>query len=69
MENEKTLLVMLSNAIGDNNKLETFLVKVFRKKVKRPKKKTFEKGRNIRKFVMNVIKNKVSIFRELSVIT
>lgn len=69
MENEKTLLVMLSNAIGDNNKLETFLVKVFRKKVKRPKKKTFEKGKNIRKFVMNVIKNKVSIFRELSVIT
>lgn len=65
MENEKTLLVMLSNAIGDNNKLETFLVKVFRKKVKRPKKKTFEKGKNIRKFVMNVIKNKVSIFREL----
>ena len=60
---------MLSNAIGDNNKLETFLVKVFRKKVKRPKKKTFEKGKNIRKFVMNVIKNKVSIFRELSVIT
>lgn len=69
MENEKTLLVMLSNAIGDNNKLETFLVKVFRKKVKRPKKKTFEKGKNIRKFEMNVIKNKVSIFRELSVIT
>ena len=69
MENEKTLLVMLSNAIGDNNKLETFLVKVFRKKVKRPKKKTFEKGKNIRKFVMNVIKNKVSIFRKLSVIT
>lgn len=69
MENEKTLLVMLSNAIGDNNKLETFLVKVFRKKVKRPKKKTLEKGKNIRKFVMNVIKNKVSIFRELSVIT
>lgn len=69
MENEKTLLVMLSNAIGDNNKLETFLVKVFRKKVKRPKKKTFEKGKSIRKFVMNVIKNKVSIFRELSVIT
>lgn len=69
MENEKTLLVMLSNAIGDNNKLETFLVKVFRKKVKRPKKKTFEKGKNIRKFVINVIKNKVSIFRELSVIT
>ena len=50
MENEKTLLVMLSNAIGDNNKLETFLVKVFRKKVKRPKKKTFEKGKSIRKF-------------------
>ena len=47
MENEKTLLVMLSNAIGDNNKLETFLVKVFRKKVKRPKKKTFEKGKMI----------------------
>lgn len=69
MENEKTLFVMLSNAIGDNNKLETFLVKVFRKKVKRPKKKTFEKGKSIRKFVMNVIKNKVSIFRELSVIT
>lgn len=69
MENEKTLLVMLSNAIGDNNKLETFLVKVFRKKVKRPKKKTFEKGKSIRKFVMNVIKNKVSIFRELSVVT
>ena len=45
MENEKALLVMLSNTIGDNNKLETFLVKVFRQKEKRPKKKTFEKGK------------------------
>ena len=38
-EQEKTLLSTFSSMIGENNKFEGFLTRVFKKKIKRAKKK------------------------------
>lgn len=43
-DREKALMQTLSNTIGDNNKFEAFLMKVFKKKIKRVKKKVTEEG-------------------------
>ena len=43
-EREKTLFTTFSTAIGENNKFEAFLTKVFKKKIKRTKKKQAEEG-------------------------
>lgn len=39
-EQEKALYTAFSSALGDNNKFESFLTRVFKKKIKRAKKKT-----------------------------
>jgi len=43
-ERENSLMSMLNNTIGDNNKFEAFLIKVFKKKIKRTKKKATNEG-------------------------
>ena len=43
-ERENTLNTTLNNTIGDGNKFETFLIKVYKKKIKRVKKKTSNEG-------------------------
>lgn len=44
-ERENTLNATLNKTIGDGNKFEAFLIKVYKKKIKRVKKKTNKKGR------------------------
>ena len=39
LEQEKALYTTFSTALGENNKFENFLTKVFKKKIKRAKKK------------------------------
>jgi len=39
LEQEKALYTTFSAALGENNKFENFLTKVFKKKIKRAKKK------------------------------
>lgn len=39
LEQEKALYTTFSTAMGENNKFENFLTKVFKKKIKRAKKK------------------------------
>jgi hypothetical protein len=39
MEQEKALYSTFTTAIGENNKFDNFLTKVFKKKIKRAKKK------------------------------
>ncbi|XP_057301359.1 cilia- and flagella-associated protein 44-like isoform X2 [Hydractinia symbiolongicarpus] len=46
LQREKTLFTTFSNTIGDNNKFEGFLTKVFKKKIKRAKKKTTDGGQS-----------------------
>jgi len=41
-EREKALFLTFTNTMGDNNKFEAFLTKVFKKKIKRAKKKNVE---------------------------
>ena len=48
-ERETSLMTTLSNTIGDNNKFEAFLTKVFKKKIKRTKKKSTNEGECINK--------------------
>ena len=43
-ERENTLTTTLNNTIGDGNKFEAFLIKVYKKKIKRVKKKTTNEG-------------------------
>ena len=43
-ERESTLNTTLNNTIGDGNKFEAFLIKVYKKKIKRVKKKTNNEG-------------------------
>lgn len=39
LDREKALYTTFSTAMGENNKFENFLTKVFKKKIKRAKKK------------------------------
>ena len=44
-ERESNLNSTLNGTIGDGNKFEAFLVKVYKKKIKRAKKKTANDGK------------------------
>ena len=43
-EKEKTLMVSFTQSLGENNKFADYLTKVFKKRVKRTKKKMSEEG-------------------------
>ena len=43
-ERESSLTVTLNNTIGDGNKFEAFLIKMYKKKIKRVKKKASNEG-------------------------